>query len=318
MSEILRVEGLTKHFPGVRGFLRRQPIRALEDVSFAVRRGETLGIVGESGCGKSTLGKTIVRLIEPTSGRVYFEGRDLTAIRGRALRAERRHFQMVFQDPYSALNPRMKVGAALSEPIAIHRLARGREREERVRELLRAVGLPEDSARRYPHEFSGGQRQRIVIARALAVRPSLIVADEPVSALDVSVQAQILNLLRDLQERFGLTYLFIAHDLRLVEYMSDRVAVMYLGRLVELAGSQDLYQHPLHPYARALLAAVPVADPGRKRLRLTVAGEVPDPSQPPPGCAFHPRCPIAVERCREERPIFREVGPAHWVACHLA
>jgi oligopeptide/dipeptide ABC transporter ATP-binding protein len=318
MSEILRVEGLTKHYPGVRGFFRRRPIRALEEVSFAVARGETLGIVGESGCGKSTLGKAIVRLIEPTGGRVYFEGRELTALGGRALRAERRHFQMVFQDPYSALNPRMRVGTALAEPLAIHRLAKGRERQERVRELLLGVGLPEDSALRYPHEFSGGQRQRIVIARALAVKPSLIVADEPVSALDVSVQAQILNLLRDLQERFALTYLFIAHDLRLVEYMSDRVAVMYLGRVVELAGSQDLYQHPLHPYTRALLAAVPVPDPERKRNRLTVAGEVPDPSAPPPGCAFHPRCPLALERCRRERPDLREVAPAHWAACHLA
>jgi peptide/nickel transport system ATP-binding protein len=320
MSEILRVEGLTKHYGAGRGLFARlrPPVRALTDVSFQVARGETLGIVGESGCGKSTLGKAILRLVEPTAGGVRFEGRDLLAMRGSALRAERRHLQMIFQDPYAALNPRMRVGDAIAEPFAIHRIAGRRERPARVAALLNQVGLPADAGERYPHEFSGGQRQRIVVARALAVGPSLIVADEPVSALDVSVQAQILNLLRDLQERLSLTYLFIAHDLRIVECMSDRVAVMYLGRVVELAPAGDLYRRPAHPYTRALLSAVPVPDPARSRSRLPVLGEVPDPAAPPSGCAFHPRCPEAVDRCRSERPDLREVAPGHTVACHLA
>jgi oligopeptide transport system ATP-binding protein len=319
MSEILRVEGLTKDYPLPAGLWRRRArVRALDGVSFTLSRGETLGIVGESGCGKSTLGKAVVRLLDPTAGRVLFEGRDLTALRGRALRAERRHIQMVFQDPYSALNPRMRVGDALAEPFIIHRLAGRRERPQRVRALLADVGLPADAAQRYPHEFSGGQRQRIVIARALALSPALVVADEPVSALDVSVQAQIVNLMRDLQARLGLTYLFIAHDLRVVHHMSDRIAVMYLGRMVELARSAEVYRQPLHPYTRMLLAAVPMVEPARRRERLPVLGEVPDPSAPPPGCAFHPRCPIAVGRCSEEVPELREAAPGHFVACHLA
>jgi oligopeptide/dipeptide ABC transporter ATP-binding protein len=314
MSALLTVTGLTKHYGSGRGLLarRRPPVRALEDVSLSVARGEILGVVGESGCGTA-----IVRLLEPTSGRIELAGRDLTAMKGRALRAERRHFQMVFQDPYSALNPRMRVGTAIEEPLVIHRLGGRAERAARVRELCAQVGLSADAPERYPHEFSGGQRQRIVIARALAVRPSLVVADEPVSALDVSVQAQVLNLLRDLRERLALTYVFISHDLRVVEYMSDRVAVMYLGRVVELATVESLYRAPLHPYTRALLAAVPVPDPETRRPRLQVLGEVPDPAAPPPGCPFHPRCPEALPRCRVERPPLRDVAPDHRVACHL-
>ena len=316
------MEALTKRYPlggGLFGRKHRREVHALEDVSFDVFRGETLGIVGESGCGKSTLGKTLLRLQEPTSGRVFFEGRELTALSARAMRAERRHLQMVFQDPYSSLNPRLRIGDALLEPLIIHDIGSGRaERAARVRELLGQVGLPAEAAERYPHEFSGGQRQRIVIARALAAGPRIVVADEPVSALDVSVQAQVLNLMRDLQEQYSLTYLFIAHDLRIVQYMSARVAVMYLGRIVELAGADELYARPAHPYTRLLLSAVPVPDPSKTRTRLPILGEVPDPASPPTGCAFHPRCAIAEARCRSEAPALREVAPGHLAACHLA
>ena len=319
---LLRVEALTKRYPlggGLFGRKSRREVHALEDVSFDVFRGETLGIVGESGCGKSTLGKTLLRLQEPTGGRVFFEGRELTALSPRAMRAERRHLQMVFQDPYSSLNPRLRIGDALLEPLIIHDIGSGRaERAARVRELLGQVGLPAEAAERYPHEFSGGQRQRIVIARALAAGPRIVVADEPVSALDVSVQAQVLNLMRDLQEQYSLTYLFIAHDLRIVQYMSARVAVMYLGRIVELAGADELYARPAHPYTRLLLSAVPVPDPSKTRARLPILGEVPDPASPPTGCAFHPRCAIAEARCRSEAPALREVAPGHLAACHLA
>jgi oligopeptide/dipeptide ABC transporter ATP-binding protein len=318
---LVLVRDLTKHYGSSRGLwgARTRVIRALDGVSFGVARGETLGIVGESGCGKSTLGKTLLRLIEPTRGAAFFEGRDLMSLRAGALRAERRHLQMVFQDPYSSLNPRMRVRDALAEPMLIHGIGASRaERFERVRALLADVGLPHDAAERYPHEFSGGQRQRIVIARALAAGPAFVVADEPVSALDVSVQAQVLNLLRDLQERRSLTYLFIAHDLRIVRHMSNRVAVMYLGRIVEMAGVDAIYLRPAHPYTRALLAAAPVADPSKRRASLPVVGEVPDPAAPPTGCAFHPRCPIAEDRCKSESPILREVEPGHEVACHLA
>jgi oligopeptide/dipeptide ABC transporter ATP-binding protein len=318
---LVLVRDLTKHYGSGRGLwgARTRVIRALDGVSFGIARGETLGIVGESGCGKSTLGKTLLRLIEPTRGAAFFEGRDLMSLRAGALRAERRHLQMVFQDPYSSLNPRMRVREALAEPMLIHGIGASRgERFERVRALLADVGLPHDAAERYPHEFSGGQRQRIVIARALAAGPAFVVADEPVSALDVSVQAQVLNLLRDLQERRSLTYLFIAHDLRIVRHMSNRVAVMYLGRIVEMAGVDAIYLRPAHPYTRALLAAAPVADPSKRRASLPVVGEVPDPAAPPTGCAFHPRCPIAEDRCKSESPILREVEPGHEVACHLA
>lgn len=318
---LLRVDALTKRYPlggGLFGRRTRRQVHALEDVSFDVFPGETLGIVGESGCGKSTLGKTLLRLQEPTAGRVYFEGRELTALSPRAMRAERRHLQMVFQDPYSSLNPRLRVGDALAEPLVIHSVGGDRAaRSSRVRELLGQVGLPAEAADRYPHEFSGGQRQRIVIARALAAGPRLVVADEPVSALDVSVQAQVLNLMRDLQAQYALTYLFIAHDLRIVQYMSARVAVMYLGRVVELAGADELYARPAHPYTQFLLSAVPVPDPSRARARLPVLGEVPDPASPPPGCAFHPRCPLVEPRCRTEAPTLREIAPGHTVSCHV-
>ncbi|MDW8180559.1 MAG: ABC transporter ATP-binding protein [Anaerolineae bacterium] len=320
---LLRVENLVKWFPITRGIIFTRTIgyvHAVDGVSFEIRRGETLGLVGESGCGKSTVGRTILQLYRPTRGHVYFDGVDLTQLKGSELRRMRRRMQIIFQDPYASLNPRMTVGQIIAEPLEIHGIARGKEARERVEELLRLVGLNPIFADRYPHEFSGGQRQRIGIARALALQPDFIVCDEPISALDVSIQAQIVNLLQELQERFHLTYLFIAHDLAMVRHISDRVAVMYLGKIVELADRIELYENPLHPYTQALLSAVPVPDPAveARRQRIILRGEVPSPVNPPGGCRFHPRCPIAQEICKRVEPEWREVRPGHWVACHLA
>lgn len=311
-SQLVNVRGLVKHFP-VEG--SDDVVRAVDGVSFAIVRGETLGLVGESGCGKSTVGRCLLRLIEPTAGQVEFAGRDVLALGKNEMRQLRREMQIVFQDPYASLNPRMTVGDIIGEPLVIHKIGTKTERRERVRSLLQRVGLNPDYTKRYPHEFSGGQRQRIGVARTLALNPQLIVADEPVSALDVSVQAQVVNLLQELQAEFGLTYLFISHGLAVVEHISTRVAVMYLGRIVELASAKDLYVQPLHPYTQALLSAIPIPDPTRTRERIVLQGDVPTPINPPSGCRFRTRCPIAIDECARIDPGLREVAPGHEVAC---
>lgn len=318
MSEaFLEIQGLSKFFH----VGNNRILKAVNDISFSVQKGETLGLVGESGCGKSTAGRTITRLYEPTAGSIRLDGTDVTKLSGSKLKAFRRKMQMIFQDPYASLNPRMTILDIIGEALDIHGLAKSRaERKRRVEELLEMVGLNAEHASRYPHEFSGGQRQRIGITRALAVQPQFIVCDEPISALDVSIQAQIINLLIDLQKKMGLTYLFVAHDLSMVKYMSDRVAVMYLGKIVELASSEDLYANPQHPYTKALLSAIPVPDPDveAKKERIVLSGELPSPVNPPSGCPFRTRCPAATERCAQEVPEYREVRPKHFAACHYA
>ncbi len=321
MNALLEVRNLKVHFPVQHGVFSRARawVKAVDDVSLIVEPGETLGLVGESGCGKTTLGRAIVKLVEPTAGSILFENEDIAGLNGAELRARRRKFQMIFQDPVGSLNPRMTVEQIIGEALEIHALggdAAGRQR--RIEELLVAVGLNAVHAQRYPHEFSGGQRQRIGIARALAVEPKLIVCDEPVSALDVSVQAQIINLLQDLQRERGLAYLFIAHDLAVVEHISRRIVVMYLGKVVEVASAKTLCREPKHPYTQALISAVPVVDPDSKRARIVLPGDVPSPINPPGGCPFHPRCPVAEARCKTEVPVLREVTPGHFAACHLA
>ena len=318
--ELLQVKGLTKYFPIKGGLLSREVdrVHAVDGVTFSIAAGETLGMVGESGCGKSTTGRCILRLIEPSSGEVRFNGQDVTAMNPQALREVRRDMQIIFQDPFASLNPRMTVEAIIGEALTIHKLTKSpTEYQARVVDLLETVGLNADHMRRFPHEFSGGQRQRIGIARALAVSPKLIVCDEPVSALDVSIQAQVINLLEDLQAKMGLTYLFIAHDLSVVEHISNRVAVMYLGRVVEIAPSRELYTHPKHPYTEALLSAVPIPDPKAKKQRIVLTGDVPNPVNRPSGCHFHPRCPKATERCKVEEPVLKTVSLQHQAACHL-
>jgi len=324
MSEngvLLRVDNLVKYFPVLRGVFQRQvgAVHAVDGITFDIHKGETFGLVGESGCGKSTAGRTILQLYRPTAGKVYFDGVDLTTVRGETLRQMRRRMQMIFQDPYASLNPRMTVGEIISEPLHVHGVTRPDKIRERVNELLQIVRLNPDFAPRYPHEFSGGQRQRIGVARALALNPEFIVCDEPISALDVSIQAQVINLLQELQEQFGLTYLFIAHDLSVVRHISSRVAVMYLGVIVELSTVNNLYTDPLHPYTQALLSAVPVPDPvvEEQRHRIILEGDVPSPVNPPSGCRFRTRCPLAAEICRIEKPAWREVLSEHWVACHM-
>lgn len=318
---ILRVEDLKMYFPIRRGVFQRHvgDIKAVDGVNFNVRQGETLGLVGESGCGKTTTGRAIIRLYDPTGGHVYFEGNDMALLKGEELRKMRRRIQMIFQDPYASLNPRMSVESIVSEPLAVHNIVAGKERDEMVDHLLQTVGLNPNLKKRYPHEFSGGQRQRIGLARALALNPSLIVCDEPISALDVSIQAQVVNLLEDLQERLGLTYIFIAHDLSMVRHISDRVAVMYLGKIMELADRDTLYANPLHPYTQALLSAVPVPDPviEETRKRILLEGDLPSPANPPKGCNFSTRCHVAKEICFEVEPEFIEVEPGHYCACHF-
>ena len=317
---VLEVRDLRKYFPLRHGLTSRlsAKVHAVDGISLDIRRGETVGLVGESGCGKSTAGKTLLRLLEPTGGTIKLEGRDITHLGRAELRPLRRTMQMIFQDPFSSLNPRMSAGEIVAEPLAVHGIARGAEKLERVAALFRRVGLRPDQMAEFPHAFSGGPRQRVGIARALAVQPSLIVGDEPVSALDVSIQAQVINLMMDLQDEYGLAYLFIAHDLAVVQHIAHRVAVMYLGRIVELADTRSLFSEPLHPYTEALLSAVPIPDPTRRRGKRAIpAGDVPSPVDPPQGCHFHPRCPHAIDRCRAEAPALREVRPGHWASCHL-
>lgn len=316
-KNLVEIKNLVKYFP-VRGGLMQRVVawvQAVDDVSFTIREGETLGLVGESGCGKTTVGRTMLRLVEPTSGSVGFDGVDVFKLKGTALKTMRRNMQIIFQDPYASLDPRMPVGESIAEGLKIHNIGSARDRFETVTQMLHKVGLEDYHARRYPHEFSGGQRQRIGIARALALRPKFIVADEPVSALDVSIQSQVLNILKDLQREFGLTYLFVAHNLSVVEHISDRVAVMYLGKMVEMAPRIDFFRNPLHPYTQALMSAIPIPDPTIRRERIILPGDVPSPLNPPTGCRFHPRCPVALAHCKAEEPPFREVSPDHWVAC---
>ena len=319
---LVRVVELKKYFPITRGIILQREVgavKAVDGVTFDIHKGETLGLVGESGCGKSTTGRTILQLYRPTSGHVYYGDVDLTEARADTLRTMRRNIQIIFQDPYASLNPRMTVGAIVGEPLEVHGIGARKDRRERVRELLRLVGLNPYFTNRYPHEFSGGQRQRIGIARALALEPDFIVCDEPISALDVSIQAQVVNLLQELQDKLGLTYLFIAHDLSMVRHISNRVAVMYLGKIMELTTRDELYSNPLHPYTQALLSAVPLPDPVKehKRKRIILEGDVPSPANPPSGCPFHTRCPLAVEVCSNVEPEWREASPGHWVYCHL-
>ncbi|MCW1968011.1 MAG: ABC transporter ATP-binding protein [Anaerolineae bacterium] len=319
-ADLLRVENLVKHYPIRGGLLQRTvaQVKAVDNVSFSVKRGETLGLVGESGCGKTTVGRTILRLIPSTSGKVIFDDKEVFNLNGNEMKALRKDMQIIFQDPYSSLDPRMPIGESVGEGLLVHGMRDTRQRNDAVMEMLKRVGLEDYHAKRYPHEFSGGQRQRIGIARALALRPKFIVCDEPVSALDVSIQAQVLNLLKDLQKDFGLTYLFIAHNLAVVEHISDRVGVMYVGKMVELAPRDQIFADPLHPYTKALLSAIPMPDPTLKRDRMILQGDVPSPVNPPSGCRFHTRCPFAVEKCKHEEPPFKELKPGHFAACWVA
>ncbi|BAJ62175.1 ABC transporter ATP-binding protein [Anaerolinea thermophila] len=316
-KDLIIVKNLKKYFPVRAGVFQRvvAHVKAVDDVSFTIKEGECLGLVGESGCGKTTVGRTMLRLTEPTAGSVFYEGTDIFKLKGRDLKAMRRNIQIIFQDPYASLDPRMPIGESVMEGLKIHNIGNPKERFDIAIDTLRKVGLEDYHARRYPHEFSGGQRQRIGIARALALRPKFIVCDEPVSALDVSIQSQVLNILKDLQQEFGLTYLFIAHNLSVVEHISQRVAVMYLGKMVELADRDELFRNPLHPYTQALMSAIPIPDPNIKRERIILKGDVPSPLNPPAGCRFNPRCPVAMEHCKVEEPPFKEVSPSHWVAC---
>lgn len=318
-DNLLEIKNLKTYYPIKGGFFRKTVahVKAVDNVSFEIKNGETLGLVGESGCGKSTTGRTILRLLEPTEGQILFDGKDITTLRGKSLREIRRDIQMVFQDPYASLNPMQMVGDVVSEPIMNFTNKSLKSLKSEVMDLLTKVGLPEDAYYKYAHEFSGGQRQRIGIARALALRPKLIIADEPVSALDVSVQSQVLNLLKELQDEFDLTFLFIAHDLSVVKHMSDRIGVMYLGNIVEIADKDSIYDEPLHPYTQALISAIPVPDPRKKSERIVLEGDVPSPANPPRGCPFHPRCSQAIEECTASKPQLKEVKPGHRVACHL-
>ncbi len=318
-DNLLEIYNLKTYYPVKGGFFKHTVgyVKAVDDISFEIKRGETLGLVGESGCGKSTAGRTILRLLRPTEGKIHFAGKDITRVSGKSLREIRKDMQMVFQDPYASLNPMQMVGDIIAEPIYNFSRKRKAELKKEVMDLLDKVGLPQDSYYKYAHEFSGGQRQRIGIARALALRPKLIIADEPVSALDVSVQSQVLNLLKDLQEEFDLTFLFIAHDLSVVKHMSDRIGVMYLGNMVEVADKNDLYAEPLHPYTQALISAIPSPDPRVKKERIILKGDVPSPINPPSGCPFHPRCPMAIEECSKSKPVLKEVKTSHQAACHL-